>query len=63
MGFSMAYDQSESEVTQLCPTLCDPMDGSLPELYTMLRQGKSWVLEPGYGYKHCWVIFSLSNGF
>ena len=51
------------EVAQLGPTLCDPMDGSLPELHTMLRQGKSWVLKPGYGYKHCWVIFSLSNGF
>ena len=24
-----AYCQSESEVTQSCPTLCDPMDGSL----------------------------------
>ena len=24
------YIKSESEVTQLCPTLCDPMDGSLP---------------------------------
>ena len=23
-------DESESEVTQLCPTLCDPMDCSLP---------------------------------
>ena len=22
--------ESESEVTQSCPTLCDPMDGSLP---------------------------------
>ena len=22
--------KSENEVTQLCPTLCDPMDGSLP---------------------------------
>ena len=22
--------ESESEVAQLCPTLCDPMDGSLP---------------------------------
>ena len=22
--------KSESEVAQLCPTLCDPMDGSLP---------------------------------
>ena len=24
------YIKSESEVTQLCPTVCDPMDGSLP---------------------------------
>ena len=24
------YDKSESEVTQSCPTLCDPMDCSLP---------------------------------
>ena len=25
-----ALDESESEVTQLCPTICDPMDCSLP---------------------------------
>ena len=24
------YTESESEVTQSCPTLCDPMDCSLP---------------------------------
>ena len=59
----MACDQSESEVAQSSPTLSDPMDGSLPELRTVLRQGESWVLKPGYGYKHCWVIFSLSNDF
>ena len=34
--FNLTYDksylrlQSESKVTQSCPTLCDPMDGSLP---------------------------------
>ena len=26
----LTYMQSESEVTQSCPTLCDPMDCSLP---------------------------------
>ena len=26
----LTYMQSESEVTQSCPTLCDPMDYSLP---------------------------------
>ena len=26
----MTLKESESELAQLCPTLCDPMDGSLP---------------------------------
>ena len=32
--------KSESEVTQLCPTLCDPMDCSLPgsSIHGILRQ-------------------------
>ena len=28
--FEIKWSESESEVTQPCPTLCDPMDGSLP---------------------------------
>ena len=28
---SFCYAESESEVAQLCPTLCDPMDCSLPD--------------------------------
>ena len=27
---ALPYGESESEVAQLCPTLCDPMDCSLP---------------------------------
>ena len=26
----LLFRKKESEVTQLCPTLCNPMDGSLP---------------------------------
>ena len=29
-GKSYIKSESESEVAQLCPTLCDPMDCSLP---------------------------------
>ena len=28
--FTIKEDESEREVTQSCPTLCDPMDYSLP---------------------------------
>ena len=44
---------SESEVTQLCPTLCDPMDCSLPgsSLHGILQ---ARVLE--------WVAISFSRG-
>ena len=27
---TLAHSESESELSQSCPTLCDPMDGSLP---------------------------------
>ena len=45
--------ESESEVTQLCPTLCDPMDGSLPgsSIHGILQ---ARVLE--------WVAISFSRG-
>ena len=45
--------ESESEVTQLCPTLCDPMDCSLPgsSLHGILQ---ARVLE--------WVATSFSRG-
>ena len=29
-GLPLVYILQESEVAQSCPTLCDPMDGSLP---------------------------------
>ena len=34
LPFPSPMDESESEVTQLCPTLSDPMDCSLPGLST-----------------------------
>ena len=33
--------ESESEVTQLCPTLCDPMDCSRPGSFPWDSPGKS----------------------
>ena len=47
------YCESESEVAQLCPTLCDPMDCSLPgsSLHGILQ---ARVLE--------WVAISFSRG-
>ena len=45
--------ESESEVAQLCPTLCDPMDGSLPgsSIHGIFQ---ARVLE--------WVAISFSRG-
>ena len=31
LGCVHVLKESESEVTQLCPTLCNPMDYSLPD--------------------------------
>ena len=47
------YDKSESEVTQSCPTLCDPMDCSLPgsSVHGILQVR---ILE--------WVAISFSRG-
>ena len=40
----MKVKESESEVAQLCPTLCAPMDGSLPSSGSMgfSRQEEYW---------------------
>ena len=48
--------ESESEVTQSCPTLCDPMDCSLPSLPGSSIHGifQASVLE--------WVAISFSRG-
>ena len=43
----------DSEVTQLCPTLCDPMDCSLPHS-SVHRIFQARVLE--------WVVLSFSGG-
>ena len=45
--------ESESEVAQLCPTLCNPMDCSLPD-FSVHRIFQARVLE--------WVAFSFSRG-
>ena len=45
--------ESESEVAQLCPTLCDPMDGSLPGS-TVLGIFQARILE--------WAAISFSRG-
>ena len=45
--------ESESEVTQLCPTLCDPMDCSLPSS-SVHRIFQAIVLE--------WIAISFSRG-
>ena len=48
-----SYGQSESEVAQSCPTLCDPMDCSLPgsSIHGILQ---ARILE--------WVAISFSRG-
>ena len=53
LQYSMKVKESESEVAQLCPTLCDPMDSSLPgsSLHGILQ---ARVLE--------WVAISFSRG-
>ena len=51
---SFSRDVSESEVTQSCPTLCDPMDYSLPRSFVRgIFQAR--VLE--------WVAISFSRVF
>ena len=65
MGFSRQEDwselpfpspmhESESEVTQSCPTLCDPMDCTLPG-YSVHGILQARILE--------WVAISFSRGF
>ena len=49
----MTLKESESELAQLCPTLCDPMDGSLPGS-SVHRIFQARVLE--------WVAISFSRG-
>ena len=44
--------KSESEVAQSCPTLCDPMEGSLPDSIHGIFQAR--VLE--------WVAIAFSDG-
>ena len=45
--------ERESEVAQSCPTLCDPMDCSLPG-FSVHGIFQEWVLE--------WVVISFSRG-
>ena len=52
-GSSFELSRSESEVTQLCPTLCDPMDCSLPG-FAIHEIFQTRVLE--------WVAISFSRG-
>ena len=47
---SRFHEVKESEVTQLCPTLCDPMGYSLPPALSMGFPGKS----TGEGY--CFLL-------
>ena len=51
--WNSVYQFSDSEVTQLCPTLCDPMDCSPPgsSIHGILQ---STILE--------WVVISFSRG-
>ena len=55
VGFNQAkkVKESESEVAQSCPTLCDPVDGSLPgsSIHGILQ---ARILE--------WVTISFSSG-
>ena len=52
-GKIIALTESESEVTQSCPTLCDPMDCSLPDSFAPgISQAR--VLQ--------WVAISFSRG-
>ena len=48
----LTYMQSESEVTQSCPTLCDPMDYSPPG-FSIHRIFQARILE--------WVAISFSR--
>ena len=50
---NMGVHKNESELTQLCPTLCDPMDCSLPG-YSVHRILQERILE--------WVAISFSRG-
>ena len=56
--------KSESEVTQLCPTLCDPMDCSLPgsSIYGIFQAS---VLEWGavaFSVLYTEVILNVKTG-
>ena len=53
LNASLCYIESESEVAQLCPTLCDPMDCSLSgfSVHGILQER---ILE--------WVTISFSRG-
>ena len=50
---NMGVHKNESELTQLCPTLCDPMDCSLPGS-SVHRILQARILE--------WVAISFSRG-
>ena len=52
METNLIYSKSESEVTQSCPTLCDPMDCSPPgsSIHGIFQ---ARILE--------WVVISFSN--
>ena len=53
-GWEKESEAKQSEVTQSCPTFCDPMDGSLPgsSVHGILQ---ARILE--------WVAISFSRGF
>ena len=67
--------KSESEVAQSCPTLCDPMDYSLPgsSVHEILQarilgwvamplQGLFPIEESNPGLLHCrWILYCLSH--
>ena len=61
--FQCMKAKSESEVAQLCPTLSDPMDRSLPGSSTMgFSRQEYWsgVPSPSLGVLLAWGIFSRS---
>ena len=53
LGYSQIGTESESEVAQLCPTLCDPVDCSLPGS-SLHGNPQARILE--------WVAISFSKG-
>ena len=70
------HERSESEVAQLCLTLCDPMDCSLPGfsihgisqarilvwVAISFSRGSSWPRDWTWVFPHCkWILYQLSH--